>query len=84
MLTGKGYTKKTDCEKCIAAVKKHAADDDNYDCSTASDGKYYFVLKTSMHKFLGNSDFFTWEAAMENSIHSIRRNAPDAPTEDTT
>ena len=81
VLTSRSYASKADCENAIARAKESAPTDDRYERRTADNGQYYFVLKTANHQPIGQSELYTWQGAMENSIASIKKNAPHAPTE---
>lgn len=48
------------------------------------DGQYMFNLKAANHQEIGRSEMYSSEAAMENSIASVKKNAPEATLEDLT
>ena len=59
-------------------MRRHAADDANYERRTAKDGSPYFVLVASNKQEIGRSEMYSGAAAMENGIALIC--APDSST----
>ena len=47
-------------------------------------GEPYFVLKASNGQVVGQSESYSSTAAMEGGIESVKKNAPDAETDDQT
>lgn len=84
ILTSELYKAKDSAENGIDSVKRHVADDANFERKTASNGQPYFVLKASNGQIIGKSEMYSSEAAMENGIASVKKNAPDASTADLT
>lgn len=84
ILASEGYVSKQGCLNGIASVKQNAPYDSRYDRRTASNGQYYFVLRASNGEPIGTSELYTTTAARENGIAAVKRDAPDAPTEDLT
>lgn len=84
ILSSESYETKQGAEKGIESVKKNAPDDDRYERETASNGKAYFVLKAGNGEPLGRSETYSSTSAMEGGIDSVKKNAPDAETEDLT
>lgn len=81
ILTSEAYTTRAACENGIESVKKNAGRDDAYDRKRSSNEKHYFNLKAANHQIIGTSEMYESTAAMENGIESVKKNAPDAPTE---
>ncbi len=84
ILTSEMYKTKSSAENGIESIKKNAADETRYDRLTATSGKPYFVLKAGNHQIIGQSQMYESEASRDNGIESVKKNAPDANTEDTT
>ena len=84
ILTSQTYTTKAAAEEGIAAVRTNAPIDARYEHRTANPGEPYFVLKAATGHVLGRSELYTSEAALENGMASVQRNAPDAATRDLT
>ncbi|MBO9591969.1 MAG: YegP family protein [Niabella sp.] len=84
ILTSEGYTTRAACDNGIASVKKNAPEDDNFERKTSSNGKPFFNLKAGNGQVIGKSELYESEAARENGIESVKKNAPDADIADET
>ena len=85
ILSSEMYESKAACENGIASIKKNAGDAGKYDRRTSSAGDPYFVLKAGNGQEIGRSETYQGgNAAMENGIESVMKNAPDADIVDTT
>ncbi|MBZ4188512.1 YegP family protein [Niabella beijingensis] len=84
ILTSEGYTTRAACDNGIASVKKNAPDDANYDRKTSTNNKPFFNLKAGNGQVIGKSELYESEAARENGIESVKKNAPDADVADET
>ncbi len=84
ILSSEGYTTKDSCQNGIESVQENAPNDERYDRKDSVDGQFYFVLKAANGESIGKSEIYTTEQAREDGIASVKENAPDAPTEDTT
>jgi uncharacterized protein len=82
ILTSQMYASKQSALDGVDSVRRHAADDANFQRRTAKDDSPYFVLVASNGQEIGRSEMYTSTAAMENGIESVKKNAPDAPTTD--
>lgn len=82
ILTGEGYTSKQACLNGIQSVKTNAPIDSRYDKKTATNGQYYFNLKSSNGEVIGVSELYTTAAARDNGIAAVKRDAPNAGIED--
>lgn len=80
ILTSQSYDSKDGATNGIESVKKHAADDANYERKTSSANDPFFSLKAGNGQIIGKSEMYSSAAAMENGIESVKTNAPDAPT----
>jgi len=82
ILASEGYTTKQNCQNVIASVKVHSPNDSNYQRLTATNGQYYFTLRANNNEIIGVSEMYTTTAGRDNGIEAVKRDAPDAPTED--
>ena len=82
ILTSEGYSSKSGCVNGIESVKKNAPDDAKFDRKTSTNGKYYFNLKATNGQIIGSSEMYESTAARDNGIESVKKNAPDAETDD--
>ncbi len=82
ILTSEHYQAKDSAINGIASVQKNAATDANFERKEASNGDPYFVLKAANAQVIGQSEMYSSEAAMENGIESVKKNAPDATVKD--
>lgn len=84
ILHGEGYTSKQGCQNGKASVKANAPYDSRYERKLATNNQYYFVLKATNGETIGVSETYTTASARDNGIEAVKRDAPDAPTEDLT
>ncbi len=84
ILTSERYQTKDSALNGIDSVRKNALLDERYERRTASNGEPYFVLKAANHQEIGRSEMYSSEAAMENGIASVKKNAPEATLDDQT
>ena len=82
ILRSEGYTSKQGCQTGIASVKVNAPIDSRYKRAESRDGQYYFTLRAANGEPIGVSEMYTTKAARDNGIEAVKRDAPDAPTED--
>lgn len=82
VLTSEGYSAKSSCENGIESVKKNAQDDTKFEKKTSTNGKYYFSLKATNGQIIGSSEMYESASARDNGIESVKKNAPDAETDD--
>jgi hypothetical protein len=82
ILSSEGYSSKSNCENGIASVKINSQLDNRYEKKAPLNGKYYFNLKASNGQVIGTSELYETETGRDNGIDSVKRNAPNASTED--
>lgn len=82
ILGSEGYIAKQSCINAIASVKINAPYDSRYERKSASNGQYYFVLKAANGEIIGISEMYTTSQSRDNGIEAVKRDAPNAPTED--
>ncbi len=81
ILASQGYSSKSSCENGIESVRKNCGDEKCFEKNTAKDGSFYFNFKSTNGQVIGKSEMYTTEAAMNNGIESLGKNAPDATVE---
>jgi len=84
ILASETYQSKAGAENGIRSVKTNAPIDSRYERKTSGGGQPYFVLKAANGEPIGRSETYSSQAAMENGIDSVKRNAPNAAVEDLT
>lgn len=84
ILTSEGYTTKAACMNGVESVKKNSQEEKRFEKLTAKNGKPYFNLKATNGQIIGNSEMYESEAARDNGIASVMKNAPDADVVDET
>lgn len=84
ILASEGYKTKASCLSGIESVKKNAQDDARFDRKVAKDGSPYFTLTATNGQIIGKSEMYSGNAACENGIASVKRNAPDGEIVDET
>ncbi len=84
ILQSEMYATKTSALNGIASIQKNAPEDGSYDRLVSKSGKPYFTLKAGNHQIIGQSQQYESEAARDNGIESVKKNAPDAQVIDTT
>lgn len=84
ILSSEMYKAKASAENGIESVKKNAPDAARFEQLTATNGKYYFVLKAANHQIIGQSQMYESAASRDNGIESVQKNAPDANVDDLT
>ena len=84
ILTSEGYTTMAACKNGIESVKKNAADEGRFERKEAKNGAPYFVLKAGNGQIIGQSEMYTTEAACDNGVASVMKNAPEAEVVDET
>ena len=84
ILVSEGYNAKSGCTNGIDSVKENAQNEARFEKKTASNGKYYFVLKAGNGQIIGNSEMYESESGRDNGIESVQKNAPTATIDDQT
>jgi len=82
ILSSEGYTTKENCKKGIESVKKNSQLDERFEKLEAKNGKPYFNLKASNGQIIGTSELYESITNRDNGIASVKKNAPEADTED--
>ena len=75
ILTSELYTTKEACEKGIESVVHNVENIENFERKISKNGKFYFNLKAENGLIVGTSELYESEAARENGIYSVMKNA---------
>ena len=78
ILASEGYKDKSGCNNGIESVKKNAPEDKRFERKQSSSGKHMFNLKAANNQVIGTSELYESEAARNNGIESVKKNAPEA------
>lgn len=84
VLASEGYVYKSSCQNGIQSVKENSTNDNRYEKKTSWNNKYYFVLKAGNGEIIGTSEMYETPSGRDNGIEVVKREAPNAPTEDLT
>lgn len=84
ILASEGYAAKGGAMNGIESVKKNAAEDARFERKESKSGKPMFNLLAANHQVIGTSELYESEAARDNGIESVKKNAPDAEVVDMT
>jgi len=82
ILASEMYQAKPGALNGIESVRKSAPVAERYDKLVSKNGKFYFALKAANHQVIGNSEMYESEAARDNGIESVMKNAPGAELAD--
>jgi uncharacterized protein YegP (UPF0339 family) len=84
ILTSELYSEKQSAVSGIESVKANAGIDARYERKTAKNGQAFFILRATNGQTIGKSEMYSSDAAMENGIQSVMKNAAGAGIEDST
>ena len=84
ILTSQLYRAKANAQEGIESVRKHAADQANFERRTSVKGEPYFVLKAANNEIIGTSEMYTSTSAVATGIASVQAHAPGAAVADLT
>ena len=84
ILASEQYSSRDAAENGIASVRANAEDDGRYDREVAKDGSFFFRLKAGNGQVIGVSEMYTTQAARDNGIESVKKNAPESVIDDKT
>lgn len=71
--SSEGYVNKSDCRNAIGICQRNAPGDAFYDRRTASDGSFYFTLRSGNGRDIGRSETYPTVQARERGIEAVRR-----------
>jgi uncharacterized protein YegP (UPF0339 family) len=78
ILSSEMYETRSAAENGIESVKKNASESARFEKRTSAKGDPYFVLKAGNGQEIGRSEMYSSDAACDNGIESVQKNAPDA------
>lgn len=78
ILSSEGYTTKSARANGIESVKKNAAILAHFEKKASANGQFHFNLKAINGQIVGSSQMYHSEAACDNGIESVHKNAPEA------
>ncbi len=84
ILTSELYRQKASAEKGIESVRKNVSREGAFEPRTNARGEPYFLLKATNGQEIGRSEYYSSNAAMQNGIASVQKNAPEAKVTDLT
>jgi uncharacterized protein len=84
ILTSELYKQKASALNGIESVKKNAALDERFERKVDKAGHPRFNLKAANHEIIGTSESYNSEAARDNGIDSVKKNALEAALVDET
>jgi len=82
ILTGDGFTTKTDVAMRIESIKKYSANRANFESMSSGNEGYCFVIKDTRGGIVCKSKLYSSIAGMEKGIGSVKLNAPSAKVYD--
>ncbi|MBT1711960.1 DUF1508 domain-containing protein [Fulvivirgaceae bacterium PWU5] len=84
IIISEGYVGKPSCVNGIDSVKRNAPNDNRYERTDKTDD-YRFNLKAENGQVIArSSEGYTTKVNRENAIDVVKKEAPNAPTEDQT
>lgn len=84
LLTGDGFSSKSNCRHVIETVQQHAAEEDKYDRRTSTNGQYFFTLESANGQTIAVSKMYETEAGRNKGITFVKSLAPKAIIYDST
>lgn len=84
ILMSESYAAKSGAEGGIASVQKNGSDDAHFEKRVSAKQQPYFVLKAGNGSIVGTSEMYSGEAARDNGIESVKKNAPSTEIKDLT
>ena len=81
ILASEGYSREAGCRNGIASVKENSVRDDCFRRKLTGDNQYHFVLVAANGESIGQSEAYSSEAACENGIEAVKREASAADIE---
>jgi len=75
ILTSQSYESKSSAEAGIASVQKNGVCEGSFEKKNSTGGQPYFSLRSSNGQIIGTSEMYNSEAARDNGIASVIKNA---------
>ncbi len=84
ILSSEMYESKSACQNGVESVRKNGGDAGRFEKRESAKGDPYFIIKAGNGQEIGRSEMYSSDAACQNGIDSVMKNAPDAEVVDTT
>ena len=84
ILSSEMYESKSACQNGVESVRKNGGDAGRFEKRASAKGDPYFIIKSGNGQEIGRSEMYSSDAACQNGIDSVMKNAPDAEVVDTT
>jgi uncharacterized protein YegP (UPF0339 family) len=84
ILSSEMYESKSSCMNGVESIRKNGGDETRFEKRASAKGDPYFILKAGNGQEVGRSETYSSEAACQNGIESVMKNAPDGEIVDTT
>lgn len=78
ILASEGYTTKAARDNGIESVRKNSQDEKRFKKGVSKSDQPYFNLTATNGQVIGKSEMYNSDAACDNGIQSVMKNAPDA------
>ena len=78
ILASEGYTTKAARDSGIESVRKNSQDEKRFVNGVSKSDQPYFNLTATNGQVIGKSEMYNSEAARDNGIESVMKNAPEA------
>ncbi|MEO9954085.1 MULTISPECIES: YegP family protein [Nonlabens] len=78
ILASEGYTTKAARDNGIESVRKNSQDEKRFVNGVSKSDQPYFNLTATNGQVIGKSEMYNSEAARDNGIESVMKNAPEA------
>jgi uncharacterized protein len=82
ILRSQQYESKASALNGIASVQKNSSKDEQYELSTASDGRFYFNLKAANSQVIGSSQMYASESTRATGVSSVKTNGESTDVRD--
>lgn len=84
ILSSQTYTEKAAALAGIESVRANGPVEANFERKDSSSGQPFFVLKAQNGQVIGTSEMYSSNAARDNGIASVQKNAPSTVVKDLT
>lgn len=84
ILSSQTYESKGSAENGIASVQENGPKEERFERKTSKAGEPYFVLNAANGQIIGTSEMYSSEAARDNGIESVKKNASSNTIKDIT
>lgn len=82
IIKSENYAQKSSAKNGIESVKKNCLEDARYELKEASNGKFFFNIKSTNGQIVGTSGMFDSAADRSSTIANLKKQAPTAVVTD--